>query len=159
MSKSATNLTRGELAQRSGCNLETVRYYEKIGLMPDPGRAANGYRRYDALHEDRLRFIIRGRELGFSIDGIRGLLDLVDRRKVSCADVKTIASLHLDDVRKKISDLRRIEHVLTETTRCCDGNEVPECPLIDTLLDDSRTEEVNTDDPHLSPERRRSIRA
>lgn len=128
-------MTRGELAQRAGCNLETVRYYEKIGLMPDPGRAANGYRSYDAQHEGRLRFVIRGRELGFSIDGIKGLLDLVDRRKVSCSDVKTIASLHLDDVRKKIADLRRIEKVLAETTRCCSGAQVPECPLIDTLFD------------------------
>jgi len=129
------NLTRGELARRTGCNLETVRYYEKIGLMPDPGRAANGYRQYDARHEGRLRFISRGRELGFSIDGIKGLLDLVDRRKLSCADVKTIACHHLDDVRKKIADLRRIERVLAETTRCCNGDEVPECPLIDTLFD------------------------
>lgn len=129
-------LTRGELAQRTGCNLETVRYYEKIGLLPDPGRAANGYRQYDARHEGRLRFISRGRELGFSIDGIKGLLELVDRRKVSCADVKTIACLHLDEIRKKIADLQRIERVLVETTRCCSGDEVPECPLIDTLVDE-----------------------
>jgi len=137
------NLTRGELAQRTGCNLETVRYYEKIGLMPDPGRAANGYRQYDERHEGRLRFISRGRELGFSIDGIKGLLDLVDRRKVSCTDVKTIASLHLTDVRKKIADLRRIERVLAETTRCCSGDEVPDCPLIDTLFDRAPTDGTN----------------
>lgn len=128
-------MTRGELARRTGCNPETVRYYETIGLMPDPGRTANGYRRYDAPHEGRLRFIIRGRELGFSIDGIRGLLDLVDRRAVSCADVNTIARLHLDEVRRKMADLRRIERALAETTRCCDGEGVPECPLIETLFE------------------------
>jgi MerR family mercuric resistance operon transcriptional regulator len=133
------NLTRGELAQRAGCNLETVRYYEKIGLMPDPGRAANGYRRYDGWHEGRLRFIVRGRELGFSTDGIKALLDLVDQRAVSCADVKTIAQGHLDDIRQKIADLKRIERVLAETTKCCSGDEVPECPLIDVLFDGSRS--------------------
>jgi MerR family mercuric resistance operon transcriptional regulator len=128
------SMTRGELARRTGCNLETVRYYEKIGLMPDPGRTESGYRQYDERHEDRLRFIIRGRELGFSIDGIKGLLDLVDRRAVSCADVKVIARLHLEEIRGKLADLRRMERVLTETTRCCSGTEVPECPLFDTLF-------------------------
>lgn len=128
------SITRGKLARRTGCNLETVRYYEKIGLMPDPGRTQSGYRQYDKRHEDRLRFIMRGRELGFSIDGIKGLLDLVDRRAVSCADVKIIAQLHLEEIRGKLADLRRMERVLAETTRCCSGAEVPECPLIDTLF-------------------------
>ncbi len=127
-------MTRGELARRTGCNMETVRYYEKIGLMPDPGRADNGYRRYRGRDEDRLRFIIRGRELGFSIDGIRGLLDLVDHRAVSCADVKAIAEVHLEEVRRKVADLRRIERVLADTTKCCSGAEVPECPLINSLF-------------------------
>jgi MerR family mercuric resistance operon transcriptional regulator len=127
-------MTRGELARRTGGNPETVRYYEKIGLMPDPGRTESGYRQYDECHEDRLRFIVRGRELGFSIDGIKGLLDLVDRRAVSCADVKVIAQLHLDEIRGKLTDLRRMERVLAETTRCCSRAELPECPLIDTLF-------------------------
>ena len=127
-------MTRGELARRTGCNLETVRYYEKIGLLPDPGRAGNGYRQYRGQDEDRLRFVIRGRELGFSIDGIRGLLELVDRRAVSCADVKAIAELHLGEVRRKLADLRRIERALADTTKCCSGEEVPECPLIDALF-------------------------
>lgn len=129
-------MTRGQLARRTGCNLETVRYYEKIGLMPDPGRTESGYRQYGAGHEDRLRFIIRGRELGFSIEDIKGLLDLVDRRAVSCADVKSIAQIHLKDIRQKMADLRRMERVLAETTKCCSGDEVPECPLIDTLFVD-----------------------
>ena len=133
-------MTRGELARRTGCNLETVRYYEKIGLMPDPGRTGSGYRQYEENHADRLRFIIRGRELGFSIEGIKGLLGLVDRQEVSCADVKAIAQLHLEDIRRKLADLRRMERVLAETTRCCSGAEVPECPLIDTLFRGQRND-------------------
>jgi len=133
------SMTRGEVAKRTGCNPETVRYYEKIGLMPEPGRSKSGYRQYDPAHEDRLSFIIRSRELGFSIDDIKGLLDLVDRRAVSCADVKVIAQLHLEDIRRKLADLRGMERVLAETTRCCSGAEVPECPLIDTLFHGRRT--------------------
>lgn len=128
------SITRGELARRAGCNMETVRYYEKIGLMPEPGRTDGGYRQYDELHENRLRFIIRGRELGFSIHDIKGLLSLVGRETVSCADVKSIAKLHLQAVRRKLADLRRIETVLAATTECCAGAEAPECTLIDTLL-------------------------
>lgn len=133
-------MTRAQVARRTGCNLETVRYYEKIGLVPEPGRNESGYRQYDARHEDRLRFIIRARELGFSIDGVKGLLDLVDRRAVACADVKVIAQRHLEEIRRKLADLRRMERVLAETTRCCGGAEVPECPLIDTLFHGRRPE-------------------
>lgn len=127
-------MTRGELARRTGCNLETIRYYEQIGLMPDPGRTASGYRQYDPHHEDRLRFIIRGRELGFSTDDLRGLLDLVNRRAVSCGEVKSTAETHLAAVREKIADLRRMERVLGQTVKSCSGEDVPECPLIDTLF-------------------------
>lgn len=132
-------MRRGELARRTGCNPETVRYYERIGLMPDPGRTQSGYRRYDTGHERRLRFIMRGRMLGFSIDDVRGLLDLVDRRAVSCAEVKITAQDHLASVREKIADLERLERVLGETLASCSGRKVPECPLIDTLFDDPDT--------------------
>jgi len=127
-------MTRGGLAGRTGCNLETIRYYERIGLMPDPGRTGSGYRQYDARHEQRLRFIMRGRELGFSIDDLKGLLDLVDRRAVTCAEVKSTAQTHLEAVREKIADLKRMERVLGETVRSCSGQDVPDCPLIDTLF-------------------------
>ena len=71
-------LQRAELARRTGSNLETVRYYEKVGLLPEPPRTAAGYRSYDTTHERRLRFVLRARELGFSLDEIRELLRLVD---------------------------------------------------------------------------------
>jgi MerR family mercuric resistance operon transcriptional regulator len=73
-------LQRAELARRTGCNLETIRYYEKVRLLPEPPRTAGGYRSYDTTHERRLRFVLRARELGFSLDEIRELLHLVDER-------------------------------------------------------------------------------
>lgn len=130
-------MTRGELASRTGCHLETVRYYEQIGLLPAPPRAANGHRMYADADERRLRFILRGRALGFSIDELRTLLSLVDRRAVTCGEVRRTALDHLKDVRKKIADLRRMERTLAATAARCPGSDVPECPIIDALSRDT----------------------
>lgn len=126
-------IQRAELAKRTGCNLETVRYYEKVGLLPAPPRNANGYRSYDSGHERRLRFVIRARELGFSLDEIRALLRLVDERDQPCAEASRLASLHLAEIRAKIGDLHRMEVALAEAVaRCGDGARAV-CPLIETL--------------------------
>ena len=130
---SGKGLKRAELARRTGCNLETIRYYEKIGMMPDPPRTASGYRVYDNKHVARLRFILRGRGLGFSIDELRGLLGLVDGGTQTCAEVKALTEQHLSDVRAKIADLRRIEKVLAATAAQCSGEQVPECPVLEAL--------------------------
>lgn len=127
-------MTRGELASKTGCNAETIRYYEKIGIMPEPRRSSAGYRQYDVADERRLGFVMRGRELGFAVEDLKSLLDLVDRRAVSCAEVEKLATAHLQAVRKKISDLKRMESTLDTTIRACSGKDVPECPLIDTLF-------------------------
>lgn len=132
--RSAAGLRRGELAKRAGCNLETVRYYEKIGLMPAPPRTAGGHRAYDTAHEHRLRFILRARELGFTIEEIRELLALVDRHAVTCAEVQKMTLHHLADVRARIADLRRLERTLRVTVAACSGDEVPDCPVIDALV-------------------------
>jgi MerR family transcriptional regulator, mercuric resistance operon regulatory protein len=129
-------LMRGELARRTGCNLETIRYYEKIGLLREPLRDRNNYRAYDESHLSRLRFILRGRELGFSIEEIRGLLALVDGGDQTCAEVKARTEQHLTDVRAKIADLRRIEQVLSRTAAQCSGDQVPECPVLEALASD-----------------------
>ena len=127
-------MQRAELAERTGCNLETVRYYEKVGLLPEPPRTPGGYRSYDATHERRIRFILRARELGFSLHEIRELLRLVDERDQPCADARAVAAAHLDDVRAKIDDLKRMERVLEKVVaQCADGTQ-PECPLIETLF-------------------------
>lgn len=130
---SGKGVQRGELAKRTGCNLETIRYYEKIGLMPDPPRGASGYRVYDESHVRRLRFILRARELGFAIEEIRGLLLLVDGGSQTCAEVKVRTEKHLADVRAKIADLRRVERVLATTAASCSGDDVPECPVLEAL--------------------------
>lgn len=130
---SGTTVMRAGLARETGCNLETIRYYEKIGILPEPPRTATGYRVYDEGHVSRLRFVMRARELGFSIEEVRGLLHLVDGGTQTCAEVKERTECHLADVRSKIADLRRIERVLSATAARCSGKEAPECPILDAL--------------------------
>src|SRR5882757_6340395 len=128
---------RAELARRTGTNLETVRYYEKVGLLPEPPRTQSGYRNYDATHERRLRFVLRARELGFSLDEIRALLRLVDERDQPCADARAVAATHLEDVRAKIADLKRMEQVLKGVVKQCGDGTLPACPLIETLFQET----------------------
>lgn len=132
---SGKGLLRAELARRTNCNLETIRYYEKIGVMPDPPRNANNYRSYDEGHIARLRFVMRARDLGFTLEEVRELLTLVDGGIQTCAEVKGMASRHLDSVRAKIADLRRIERTLSQTISQCTGDDVPECAVIDALIE------------------------
>ncbi len=126
-------LRRAELARRTACNLETIRYYERIGMMPHPPRTAAGYRVYDKGHVSRLRFILRARQLGFSLDDVRGLLTLVDGGTQTCAEVKERTEAHLANVVAKIRDLKRIESVLAATAAQCSGDAVPECPVLEAL--------------------------
>jgi MerR family mercuric resistance operon transcriptional regulator len=137
MKKSANHsnyVTRGRLAKETGTNIETVRYYEKIGLMPEPRRSEKGYRLYGDAARKRLRFILRGRELGFSIEELRGLLSLVDGSDYTCGEVYEMTVAHLDSVRQKIDDLRCLEQTLAEMSAQCEGGTVPECPVIDILF-------------------------
>lgn len=126
-------LTIGRLAAATGVNVETVRYYERIGLMPPPARTASGHRAYERAHVRRLAFIRRARELGFSIEQIRALLALAEPSRASCAEVREIARTHLDDVRAKLADLTKLEHILGATVARCSGDPAPPCPVIDML--------------------------
>jgi MerR family mercuric resistance operon transcriptional regulator len=128
-----STLTRGQLSKATGCNIETIRYYENSGLLPDPPRSTAGYRVYSKVHTARLRFILRARELGFNMADIRGILGLDDGAAPSCADVKERTERHLLDVRAKITDLRRIEKVLASTAAKCTGDKVPDCAILDAL--------------------------
>ncbi|ODU54657.1 MAG: MerR family transcriptional regulator [Acetobacteraceae bacterium SCN 69-10] len=136
----AKGLQRAELARRTGANLETVRYYEKVGLLPPPPRTASGYRSYDRAHERRLSFILRARELGFSLEEVRALLRLVDERDQPCAKASRLAAAHLADVRAKIADLRRMESVLKNVVAQCGDGTRPDCPLIETLFREAAAE-------------------
>jgi MerR family mercuric resistance operon transcriptional regulator len=134
----AKGLQRAELARRTGANLETVRYYEKVGLLPPPPRTAGGYRSYDRAHERRLSFVLRSRELGFSLDEVRALLRLVDERDQPCAEASRLAVTHLADVRAKIADLKRMERVLKDIVAQCGDGTRRDCPLIDSLFQEHR---------------------
>jgi len=126
-------IKRGELANRSGCNLETIRYYEKIGLLKPPERTASGHRLYSRDDQARLGFILRGRDLGFSIGELKSLLTLVDSHDYSCGEVLELTDGHLASVRRKIIDLKKLERTLADVSAQCDGGDVPECPIIDAL--------------------------
>ncbi|MAM00528.1 MAG: transcriptional regulator [Alteromonadaceae bacterium] len=127
------SLRRGELAKRTGCNIETIRYYERIGLLPNPPRSENGFRRYEESHVTRLMFIRRARGLGFTLDEVQDLLRLVDGGHYICAQVQELALSHVDEIQRKIEDLRRMEQALKEMAKQCSGEEVPECPIIEIL--------------------------
>lgn len=133
--RSVKILRRGDLARLTGCNLETIRYYETIGVMPEPPRSSKNYRVYDDTHVTRLRFVMRARELGFTLDEVRDLLAMVDGGQQTCGEVQALATAHLATVRAKIADLRRIEQVLSSTVAQCTGDDVPECPVIDALTE------------------------
>jgi MerR family mercuric resistance operon transcriptional regulator len=127
------NMSIGRLSKKTGVNIETIRYYERIKLLPKPIRTEGGHRIYADGDQRRLFFIRRSRELGFSIDDIRELLRLVDGGQLTCAEVKSITEGHLASVRKRLSDLRKIEKILRTMVQDCSGYTVPECPIIDTL--------------------------
>ncbi len=127
------DLSSGALAREAGVNIETIRYYEKIRLMPEPYRTGNGYRVYDEVALKRLSFIRRCRELGFSLDEVRDLLGLVDGGDYTCAEVRDLSIVRLGDVRQKIRDLRKMERTLKEMVSKCDGGLVPACPIVDRL--------------------------
>ncbi len=129
-------ITRGKLAKRFGCHLETVRYYEKIGLLLPPTRTAGGHRLYQIDDQRRLRFILRGRELGFSIGELRDLLSLVDSNVYTCGEILDLTIDHLGSIRRKIADLRRLERTLARISNECSGGAVPECPVIEALWAD-----------------------
>jgi MerR family transcriptional regulator, mercuric resistance operon regulatory protein len=123
----------GALSKHTGTNIETIRYYERVGLLPAPARSSGGYRLYRTEHLKRLNFVRRARALGFSIGEVRTLLRLADERKRPCAEVREVATAHLQDVRTKIADLRRMESVLRATIRQCAGGRRTRCPVIDAL--------------------------
>ena len=129
-----SGLSRGILAKRCGVNSETIRYYEKIELMPDPVRSEGGHRIYNDTHLRRLLFIRRCRELGFTLEEIRGLLELVDKGDYTCAEVRDRTTVHLNAVRQKLRDLKKMQRTLRIMVSQCDGGLVPECPIIDTLF-------------------------
>jgi MerR family transcriptional regulator, mercuric resistance operon regulatory protein len=123
----------GELSRRTACSVETVRYYERIGLLPSPERHGR-YRRYSGVDVRRLTFIRRARQLGFTLDEVRALLALsAINGQAAYAEVRAISVTHLADVHARIADLRAMERVLAAAIRQCNAGEQPGCPLIEAL--------------------------
>lgn len=134
MAPAGERLTIGAVSRRTGVNIETIRYYERTGVLPRPPRSAGGYRLYSANDARRLAFVRRARELGFSLDEVRALLSLADRKIGSCGKAQRMGQAHLDEVRRKIADLRLMETVLARLVAECADGTLPECPLVETLL-------------------------
>lgn len=132
MPDTSKGLTIGRLARAAGSNVETVRYYERQGLIGAPPRTSGGHRQYDDADLQRLTFIRRSRELGFSITDIRRLLSLADGAR-ACDDARDIAQDHLMTIREKISDLKRMESTLETMIRGCRPGETPRCPILQSL--------------------------
>ena len=128
-----TTLRIGALSRRTGVNIETIRYYERAGLLAGIARTAAGYRTYGEADADRLYFIRRARDLGFSVDDVRRLLGLADQRPRSCRSAHALAVAHLKDIRARIADLKRMERVLSATVAGCAKGTLPDCPLLAAL--------------------------
>jgi Cu(I)-responsive transcriptional regulator len=127
------HLAIGELGRRTGTKVETIRFYERIGLLAAPLRTAGNYRAYGPEHLSRLSFIRRSRDLGFSLDQVRALLDLSDDRSRSCQAVDAIAAQHLAEVDRKIADLQALRRELASMIDQCRCGTVAECRIIEAL--------------------------
>lgn len=128
-------ITVGVLAAETDCNVETVRYYEKSGLMPEPSRSEGGHRLYTLDHIKRLTFIRKCRELGFSIEQVKNMLRFIDEPGHACSEVKLMTLQHAKEIQQKIEDLKRLEKALNSMAEQCAREEytAEQCPIIDAL--------------------------
>lgn len=127
-------MTIGKLARQADIGVETVRFYERRGLIDDPPRLSSGYRQYPAETVDRLRFIKRAKELGFSLDEIRELLDLSTQPAKNREQVRTKAQAKIDDIDRRMADLSRMKETLSKLTTACEQGDADEdCPILSAL--------------------------
>lgn len=129
----AAPATIGILAEGTGVNIETIRYYERIGLLPAPPRSAGRHRLYGEPHRQRLVFIRRARELGFSLEEVRTLLGLGGGHGLTCGEVRALTRHHIAAIHDKVRDLKRLERTLSELATQCKADAVPDCPILDAL--------------------------
>ena len=123
----------GMAAQRAGVSARMVRHYESLGLLPPVGRTDSGYRQYTEAEVHALRFIRRSRDLGFSIAEITTLLSLWQDKARASSQVKSIAQAHIDDLNTRIADMQAMQRTLQTLVSCCQGNDRPDCPILDDL--------------------------
>ncbi len=130
------SLTIGKVACQAGVGVETVRFYEREGLIEEPPRRASGYRQYPPETPARIRFVRRAKELGFTLKEIKELLSLRASPNSRCTDVRQRAEAKIEDIEQKIRDLQKMKKALTQLTAACDGRgPVTECPILEALED------------------------
>lgn len=127
------SLTIGHLARETGTKVETIRFYEKSGLLPEPARTESNYRAYENTHLQRLHFIRKARDLGFSLDQIRAMLALADDRSRPCEAVDEIARVHREEVIRKITDLTALKKELDRMITQCSHGAIADCRIIESL--------------------------
>lgn len=132
--------TIGQLARKAGVNIDTIRYYERRGLMPEPARRESGYRQYDGKDYQRLQFILHAKELGFTLKEISELFALRLDEDTTCHDVKNRVERKISDVQQKIVRLKSIKEALEKLAVKCHGGDAPtsECPILD-VIDSSKS--------------------
>ena len=130
-------LTIGTLAKKTGTKVQTIRYYEQIGLMPEPDRTEGGQRRYGDAELDRLSFVRHARQLGFSLEAIRELLDLGDHPRKSCAEADAIARRQLKQVEQRLARLEALRTELKRMVQECSGGQTAHCRVLEVLRDHS----------------------
>lgn len=131
-----------ELADQCGVNKETIRYYERLKLISEPSRTNGGYRIYSDETVNRIQFIKRMQDLGFSLTEIDKLLGVVDKDDERCKDMYDFVGQKMDEIQKKIRDLKKIEHMLIHLKECCpDEKSLHECPIIETLMNEEKKAE------------------
>ena len=123
----------GEIARATGLKVETVRFYEAEGLIAPPERTGGNYRFYNRAHLNRLSFIKRSRDLGFTLDQVKELLRLADNRQGACVEVDMIAGHHVAAIDRKLADLTALRTELVRSLQCCEGTTIAECRIIEVL--------------------------
>jgi len=132
MQRAATTLSIGALAETAGVNVETIRYYQRRGLLAEPARPHKGFRRYGEAHRLRVRFIKAAQRLGFTLDEVAELLKLEDGMR--CGQARQLAERRLQDVRERLANLQRVESALSQVVaRCATVRGKTKCPLIESL--------------------------
>lgn len=130
----------GALSRATGCHIETIRYYEKLGLLPEPSRTDGGHRLYTKKHEKRLGFILKARGLGFTLDTTRELLSLAENTERSCGEALELVETNLVTVNQKLEELQRIKNSLLVMSKnckcCCPGTKAPDCSIVDALYNE-----------------------
>lgn len=127
----------GELSRTTGCPIETIRYYERLGLLDKPHRTGGGHRLYNPAQQKRLQFIVKARQLGFSLEKTRELLSLSENNTRSCDDALQLVENNVADIQQKITQLQLMEKSLRELAggcrSCCPNAKAPDCSIIDAL--------------------------